>query len=99
MSFISKRFFSTFKRAPLYKIDGQCHIKIDTSDTLVLKYKLELRQKWNIESQNEIKKDIGGLYEYPSPSPTLVVRERASSPEDSESALSHIMRMSKVESK
>lgn len=104
MSFVSKRLFSTFLRSPIFKIEGQCYIRSDTSDTLVLKYTLELKRKWDIQSQDEIKKDVIHLYESPNFKPERLeelkpldtifeIEQNPLTPKKiSESALSHIMK-------
>lgn len=95
MSLISsklfKRLFSTktIPKSPVFKIEGQCHIRLDTSDTLVLKYTLELRQDWDTQLQKEIKEDVSHLYD----SSLEVNLPKTLIPmEDYESALSHIMK-------
>ncbi|MDD4931765.1 MAG: hypothetical protein PHG66_06515 [Candidatus Colwellbacteria bacterium] len=104
MTSLFRRFISisTTRSVPrVIKINGTCSVQMDTSDPLVVKFSLELRQKWSDQAREESRSDV--CYHPPSSDTRYLLHPAISLPPstnhtteyDMMSALSQLMKDNK----
>lgn len=85
-----RRFLSVRSTPPIFKINGYCSVQLDPSDPVVMKFALQLRQKWRDQKDEDVRADV--IYLPPS-TPVISLPPSNNRPEyDKESTLSHIFK-------